>query len=235
MKSVIAALEYLTIWGRLRRTSSDVETIGKAAIYFPLVGLCLGLLLALLNYGLALYVDGEILSVFLVAVLVIATGGIHIEGAMATFEAFRKESPNPTLSHANIWGFVAIFFLLSFKISAIDVIDDKIAMSLLLTPVFGRWTLVLFIYGYHDRCEEIPRRIARHVRFWHLLVSTLAVLGSAVYLLGRKGLWIALVLSIMTLLIRSLLHRHHTVLTHDNFGAMVEFSETLSLLLLASL
>jgi len=235
MKCLIAAFQYLTIWGRLSRTPTSVETIGKAAIYFPLVGLCLGLLLALLNYGLAVYVDGEILSVLLIAVLVITTGGTHIEGAMMTFQGFRTERSSPTPSHANFWGFVAIFFLLSFKISAIDVIDDKIAMSLLLTPVFGRWTLVLFIYGYHDRCEEIPRRIAQHVRFWHLLVTTLATLGAAVYLLGRKGLWIGLVLSIMTLLIRSLLHRHHSVLTHENFGAMVELSETLSLLLLASL
>lgn len=235
MKSLIAAFEYLTIWGRLSHKSTSVEAVGNAAIYFPIVGLCLGLLLALLNYGLALYVDGEILSVLIIAVLVIATGGTHIEGAMATFEAFHMERSRQKISHANIWGFVAIFFLLSFKISAIDVIDDKIAMSLLLTPVFGRWTLVLFIYGYHDRCEDIPRRIAEHVRFWHLLVTTLATLGSAVYLLGRKGLWIGLVLSLMTLLIRSLLHRRHTVLTHDNFGAMVELSETLSLLLLASL
>jgi adenosylcobinamide-GDP ribazoletransferase len=235
MKSLIAAFQYLTIWGRLQHTPTPVETIGKAAIYFPVVGLCLGLLLALINYALAVYVDGEILSVLLIAVLVIATGGSHIEGAMITFQAFRTERSIPAPSHGSIWGFVAIFFLLSFKISAIDVIDDKIAMSLLLTPVFGRWTLVLFIYGYHNRCEEIPRHIAQQVRFWHLLVTTLAVLGSAVYLLRRKGLWIALVLSIMTLLIRSLLHRHHTVLTHDNFGAMVEFSETLSLLLLASL
>ncbi|HWH80360.1 MAG TPA: adenosylcobinamide-GDP ribazoletransferase [Candidatus Binatus sp.] len=235
MKSLIAAFEYLTIWGRVSTNAAPPETIGKAAIYYPLIGLSLGLLLAFINYSLAVYLDGEILSVFLIAVLVVATGATHIEGAIRTFDAFHSERSSPTHSHANIFGFVAIFFLLSFKISAIDVIEDKIALSLLLTPVFGRWTLVLFIYGYHDRCEEMPRRIAENVRFWHLLVTTLATVGSAVYLLGRKGLWIALVLSLMTLMIRSLLHRRHTVLTLDNFGAIVEISETLSLLLLASL
>ncbi len=122
-----------------------------------------------------------------------------------------------------------------FKIRAIDVINDKLTVSLLLTPVLARWALVLFIYGYHDRCEEIPRRIAENVRVWHLLASTLASLGLAYYLLGRKGLWIGLALSIMTLLVRSFLHRRHAVLSHDNFGAVIELDEMLCLILLASL
>jgi len=95
--------------------------------------------------------------------------------------------------------------------------------------------LVIFICGYHDRCEETARRIAENVRFWHLLVTTIAILGLAVSLLGRKGLWIGLSLSVLALLMRSLLHRRHGVLTHDNFGAVIELSEMLSLILLAAL
>jgi hypothetical protein len=67
------------------------------------------------------------------------------------------------------------------------------------------------------------------------VVTTAAILGLAFYFLGRKGLWIGLSLSVLALLTRSLLHRRHAVLTQENFGAMVEISEALSFILLASL
>ena len=33
--------------------------------------------------------------------------------------------------------------------------DEKLTFSLLLTPVLARWALVIFLYGYHDRCERL--------------------------------------------------------------------------------
>ena len=235
MQSLSAAFKYLTIWGRVNTTEPTPEAIGAAAVYFPLVGLLLGLLLALLNYGLGLYLESQLLSIFLIAFLLIATGAVHCEGVKKTFDAFGPDPTGAANSRENIVGFVAILLVVLFKIRSVDVLDDKIALSLLLTPALARWALVTFIYGYHDRCDEIARRIAENVRFWHLLVTTSATLGLAVYLLGRKGLWIGLSLSVLALLARSLLHRRHAVLTHDNFGAVIELSEMLTLTLLASL
>ncbi len=235
MQSLIAAFKYLSVWGRINALQPAPESIGTGAIYFPLVGLSLGLLLALLNYSLSTYLDSQILSVFLVATLLIATGGLPLDGTKQTIDAFHADRSRATGSGENIMGLGAIIIVILFKVSAIDVLDDTLTMSLLLTPALGRWALVIFIYGYHDRCEETPRRIAENVRFWHLLVTTLATLGLAVYLVGRKGLWIGLSLSALALFARSLLHRRHAVLTHGNFGAVIELSETLSLILLASL
>ena len=117
----------------------------------------------------------------------LATGGSHLEGTRNTFAALCAEPASANRLQDSFWGIVAIVFLTLFKIRAIDVINDKLTVSLLLTPVLARWALVLFIYGYHERCEEIPRRIAENVRMWHLLATTLASLGLAYYLLGRKG------------------------------------------------
>ncbi|HXV47582.1 MAG TPA: adenosylcobinamide-GDP ribazoletransferase [Candidatus Binatia bacterium] len=209
--------------------------IGSGAVYFPLIGLLLGLLLALLNYGLGLYLDAEILTIFLVAVLLAASGGAHLDGVKKTFAGFAPDPGRTIHSNDQFFGYIAVLFVILFKISSVNVLGEKIALSLLLTPVFARWALVLCIYGYHDRCEETARRIAENVRFWHVLLTTVATLGVAVYLLGRKGLWIGLSVSVLALFARSLLHRRHAALTQDNFGAVIELGETLSLLLLASL
>lgn len=233
MQGLVAAFKYLTIWGRLSARQPTPAMIGAAAIYFPLVGLVLGLLLVFLNYGLGLYLASEILNIVLIAFLLIATGATHLESTKSTFDAMAPKTAHATNSH--ILGFIAIIFVILFKTSAIDVMDERLAVSLLLTPVAARWALVIFVYGYHDRCEETPRVIAEKVKFWHLLAATLFTLGLAVYLLGRKGLWLGLALSVFALLSRSLLHRRHAILTHDNFGAVIEWSEVLSLILLASL
>jgi len=235
MQRLIAAFKYLTIWGRINPQRPTPEAIGAAAVYFPLVGLFFGLVLALLNYGLGLYLEAQLLSVFLIGFLIFITGAGHCDGVKKTFDALLSHRIGVANAHENTFGSMAVLLLILCKIRAVDVLDDKTTLSLLLTPAFARWTLLIFVCGYHDRCEETARRIAENLRFWHLLVTTIAILGLAVYLLGRKGLWIGLSLSVLALLARSLLHRRHAVLTHDNFGAMIELSEMLTLILLASL
>ena len=235
MQSLIAAFKYLTLWGGLVAKRPTPEAIGAAAVYFPLVGLFLGLLLAFINYGLGRYLESQLLSILLMGFLVTVTGAVHCDGAKKTFDAALMEPLGNAGARASTFGLIAVLLLILCKIRAIYIIEDQIALSLLLTPAFARWTLVIFICGYHDRCEETARRIAENLRFWHVLVTTLVVLAIAVSLVGVKGLWIALCLSLAALLTRSLLYRRHGVLTHDNFGAMIELSETLTLVLLASL
>ncbi|HXF76831.1 MAG TPA: adenosylcobinamide-GDP ribazoletransferase [Methylomirabilota bacterium] len=233
MQQLLAALKYLTFWGRLTLRPPEPEAIGGGAVFFPLVGLALGLLLALLNYWLAPYIDSEILSIALIAALIIATGGAHLDGLKQTFDAdwaaAAVDSENSTL------GSVAIILAILFKTGAADSMDEKLTLSLLLMPVLGRWALVVFIFGCQHRCEGAARRTAGNVKAWHLVIATAGTLALVAYLLGRKGLLISLFVSVFALLIRSLLYRRHALLNHANFGAVIELSEALGLILLASL
>lgn len=235
MQHLLTAGKFLTLWSHLQTEQPGPEAIGRSAVYFPLIGLLVGFFLALLNYGLGSYVDSEILSIVLVAVLFAVTGGVHLDGVKKTFDALLPELSRPRSSNENISGVIAVLFVVLFKVTAIDVLGDKIALGLLLAPALARWALVLFIYGYQDRFDDLARRVAVQVKFAHLLASTSVILALAVYLLGRRGLWIGFSLSILVLLAPSWLYRRHEVLTFDNFGAVLELSETLSLILLASL
>lgn len=234
MQSLLAAFKYLTILGRLSAIEAMPASIGQGAIFFPVVGLTLGLLLALLNYGLGLYLASEILSIFLVAVLVVVTGARHLDGTMKTFDALALKH-SASNHQNNALGSAAIVFIILFKTGAVDVMDERLALSLLLTPVLARWALVVFLYGCRDRLEETARVIAEKVKFWQLLAATIFTLGLAVYFLGRKGLWLGLALSVFVLLLRSVLSRSRASLTQDNYGAIIELSEVLSLILLTSL
>jgi hypothetical protein len=68
-----------------------------------------------------------------------------------------------------------------------------------------------------------------------LLLASAGTLGLASYWLGRRGLWIALALSVLSLLIRNLFYRLRGMITSQQFGAIIELVETLSLSLLASI
>ena len=234
MKSIVAAFKFLTILSRFIRFQPSAPMVGKAAALFPVVGLVLGLSLALLARALQNYVDAEILSTTLVAFLVLVTGGLHLEGLKKTFDApgLRQSTLEPSPSAI---GIVAIVLVVLFKIKSIDILEEKLTLALLLTPVMARWALLIFIYGSHRHSEGDTSIIAANVKFWHIVFATIATLAPATYVLGHTALWIGLSLSILALLCRSLFYKRTGALTGDNFGAVVEVSEALSLVLMASL
>lgn len=235
MKSLAAALKYLTLWGPLSARDSRPELIGSGAIYFPLVGLLIGMILAGVNFLLAVYLDSEILSILSIALLIIATGSSHLDGTKKTFDTLQRSLLTASDRPGEIFGLAATILVILLKVHAIDIMDDKLIANLVITPALARWALVVFVYGYHDRCQETPGVIAANVKLWHLLATTLATLALAVYLVGRKALWIGLSLSVFALLSRTLLHRRQANLTQDNFGAAIDLSEALCLVLLATL
>ena len=235
MQIFLAAVRFLTIWNRLSAHRTDRVLVGVATPYFPIIGLLHGLVLALLSRALDNYVDSELLSIVLVTVLIIVTGGSHLNGLQQTFDALGRSDMSRTADPLKAaLGTVAIIIVLLFKIKSVDILEDKLTVGLLLTPALARWTLVVFIYGSYRHCEGELSLLAQNVKFWHVAVATCVTLAIAAYSLGRSGLWIALCLCAVALICRNLWLKAAGVLTMDNLGAVVELSEALSLTLLAS-
>ena len=157
-------------------------------IYFPVIGLALGLFLALINYLLAPYLAPEILSMLLITALVVLTGGNHLIALKNSFSAGAVKTSAQKNDHGETLGFIAIVLVLLFKAAAVDSMDEKLSFSLLLTPVLARWGVLIFVYGYQDRCDEILRPSAEQVKFWHLMLTTLGTLALGFYGLGKR--WI---------------------------------------------
>jgi adenosylcobinamide-GDP ribazoletransferase len=231
MKNAVAAFRFLTVGGRFDAAKNSPEQIGKGAVFFPLVGVLLGLILALVNGALEPYLESEILGVALMSIWIVMTGAMHLEDVQETFDELPilYAGANPI----RVYGFLALLLIVLFKIRAAEVAGEARTVSLLLTPVFARWSLVIFLYG-STAADESARAIAENVRAWHLLVATTATLIFAAFVVGRTGLWIGLYLSLFALLTRTYLHRHGG-LHNDNLGAFIELSEAFGLILFASL
>ena len=202
-------------------------------IYFPAIGLLLGLILALTNFLLAPYVAPEILSMIVISALAIMTGANHLAELKNVF--CNSETMAEKSDRAATLGLIAIVLLLLFKDTAIDSIDEKLPFTLLLAPALARWATLIFVYGYQHGCDELLGLVADRLKFWHLVVATVGTLSVLAYGFGRRGLWAALVLSLFVLSARTLLYRFRGRLKFHDLGAMIEVGETLSLILLASL
>ena len=235
MQRFVSAAKYLTIWGRFTATPPSSGAIGAASVCFPVIGFALGLVLAFSNYALAPYLPTEILSITLIMVLILLTGGLHLEDLYLTFAARDPKNRSGDYRETGAIGAIALVMVLLFKAAALDSIDQKVTVSLLLAPLLARWTLLVFIFGYEERCEEMAKPVAQQLKLWYLLLATAGTLALTSYWLGRRGLWIALVLSALSLLTRNLFYRVRGMITSHEFGAMIELAETLSLTLLASI
>jgi adenosylcobinamide-GDP ribazoletransferase len=233
MKSALAAFKFLTLARRFDRAQVSPPQVSAAIAYFPLVGIFLGLVLVLLNRLLDPHLESEILGVLLIAVLALLTGAIHYEGMQNTFDALsgQGEAKGRSLT----FGLLAIVFVVLLKVRALEVTGETRSLGLLLTPLFARWSLVIFLYGSASFAEGTARVLADNVRAWHLALTTILTLALAAFLVGRIALWIGLYLSLLVLLSRTYLRRRNGCIGSDNFGAVVELSETLSFVLFASL
>jgi adenosylcobinamide-GDP ribazoletransferase len=233
MKAALTAFKFLTRGGRIDQVNP--RQISATIAYFPLVGIFFGLILVFLNRLLDPYLESEILATLLIAVLALLTGALHFDGLRNTFDAASVTTALAARQKSGAFGVLAILFVVLFKVQALIVTGETRSLGLLLTPLFARWSLVIFLYGSASISEGSARILAENIRAWHLLSTTVVVLLLAFFLIGRAALWIGLCLSLFALLSRSYLRWRKGYVSDDNIGAVIELSETLSFVSLASL
>lgn len=230
------ALRFLTLfpWPRnLRLAPADV---GSSTPFFPAVGFFLGLLLILANQFLEPYLESEILGVALVVVLVLAAGGRHLRGLGATFDEMGLRSGEQDVKggYLGVFGLLAVLVVITLKFRSIEVMGEVRSQGLLLAPVLGRWSMVILAYGSRPKWEG-EGEMAGRVKGLHIFWATTLALLLVIIFSGQLGLWIALWVSLLTLLSGWYFHRSQSGVGGNNLDAVVEMAEALAMVLFASL
>jgi adenosylcobinamide-GDP ribazoletransferase len=236
MKNIVAALQFLTIARRYRKVEMSAAEIGSAIFYFPLAGFALGLILAGLNYWLEPYLESEILGTVHVTILILMTGAVHLEETQKVFDRLSIRSPLARASSgpSGVYGLLALLLIVLFKVRAIEVIGETRSVTLLLTPALARWAPLILVYGSSPAVNDSVC-IAGQLRSWQLVVATALMLAVAGYFAGIAGLWVALGLSLLALFSRVYVNHRSGGFCRDDLGLLIELSESLSFVLLASL
>ena len=236
MRSFWAAFKFLTASSSPNRVAIPAREIAQSTPFFPLVGFCLGLILVLLNRILEPYLESEILGVVLVALLMLVTRAQHLEGLRETFDgiSLAGDGEGAKGSRIGIFGMLAVLVVLMLKFRAIEVMGEARNQGLLLAPLFGRWAMVVLAYGYRPKEEGAGQIMLERVRGSQLFWATVLALVLVIPFAGRLGLWIALWVSLLTLLSGLALHRRMGGVSRDDFAAMAEVGEAFALVLFAS-
>jgi len=230
------AFKFLATFPSPRRVATTPQEIGRSAPFFPLVGLCLGLVLVLLNQILEPYLESEILGVVLVSFLILLTRAQHLEGLRESFDRIGSGGGGEGVAsnRIGISGILAVMVVIMLKFRAIEVMGEVRSQGLLLAPVLSRWSMVILAYGFQSVQDGMGRILMEQVGGRHLLAATTIALILVILMGGRPGLWIALWVSILTLSGGWHLHRLTGGVRGDDVGAVVEICEAFVLVLFAS-
>ena len=77
----------------------DEQAFGRSSVFFPLVGLILGALLWVSFLGAVLVFPPPVVAALLVLVMVMITGGIHLDGFMDTMDGVFSGRPQIGRAH----------------------------------------------------------------------------------------------------------------------------------------
>jgi adenosylcobinamide-GDP ribazoletransferase len=237
--SFFSALQFLTLFPWPERVERHADEIGSSAIFFPIVGLFLGLILVLANFLLEPFASSILVSVVLVTLLALLTRGLHLDGLGDTFDGLGAGGDRERMlrimddSHTGAFGLIAIVLVLFFKIHAIESLDFERWRALIAAPVLGRWAMVLLGYRSQAAKQGLGATLIDHLSAKHFFFATLITVLLVAASLHAAGIammgWVAL----FTMASKIYFHRRLGGVTGDTFGAIGELSETSVLFFLA--
>jgi adenosylcobinamide-GDP ribazoletransferase len=239
VSSFFAALQFLTLFPRPEWMEHSPAEVGRSAIFFPVVGFMLGSILVLVNFLLDPFASAGLLSVILVTLLTLATGGLHLDGVGDTFDGLGAGGDRDRIlsvmddSRTGVFGLIAIVLVLLLKIHALESMDGDRWRALLVAPILGRWGMVLLAYRSKAAKAGLGSNLIDHLQTKHFLLATLLTLLLVTAIFRRNGIVMMAWVAVFTIASKNYFHRRLGGVTGDIFGAVGELSETSVMVLLA--
>jgi len=242
VKHFLQALSFLTILPVGHPSLSEEKELVRTMAFFPLVGLMIGLILALGNYLFSFLFSGALALWLTIGLLAFLTRGLHLDGFADTMDGLGSGGPREKIlevmrdSRIGAFGVIGLILLIGAKYLALDQIPSaSIPYTLILMAVMGRNAMVLVCYRspYARSSEGLAKPFAENLRPREVLISSALAFGIAFLFMGFKGIAIFLAIGLFSLGYRRFFLKKLGGVTGDVLGAANEMVELLCLLILA--
>ncbi|GHO95290.1 hypothetical protein KSF_053380 [Reticulibacter mediterranei] len=248
----LAAVRFLTVLpapsrSRFAQTAETLPTPIVGSGYFSLVGLLLGVLLALwaLFLSASLRLPSLVVAVLVLIAQILLTGGLHLDGLMDSCDGmFGGTSRERKLeimrdSRVGSFGVLGGACTLLFKFAAFVTLADSnylLPLALLMVLPLARWAMVLTVYIFPGaRSAGLGADFRQTVTRPRLLLAAIIAL-IVVLAVGRlPGLAAWFGGTLAALLVGVWATRVLGGLTGDIYGAIEEVAEMVALLVLVLL
>jgi len=235
MKSLFAALSFLTRFPAARWARFDTADVARSAGWFPLIGILLGAICATAASLLREHLPSVIVAVVLIALDALLTGALHFDGLADTADGFgggsdREDVLRIMRDHSiGSYGGVALILLIGLKIAAYGVLlmRDHWLSTVVLTSMLGRWSILLLAAAlpYARQTSSVIQGMGKGSLFWGSLTAVCALLVAEAW---RAWVAAAAVL-LLTLCSGIYCRRRIGGVTGDTLGANLELCECAAL------
>lgn len=248
MKRLVGIIQFMTRIPIPVDTGFD-EDFHKSIIYFPIVGLILGICYYLVARVGSVLFDPYITAVLVLTSEIILTGGLHLDGLGDSFDglySYREKDKILEImkdSRLGTNGLLGILIVLLLKVGLLNsLLQQNVLWPILTMPVVARSMQVLACYKTKTPREKGMGNIfIGKVSTVYLIGTTLLMLvinGGIILLLARSGsvqyLKEGMILIIMGLWVKGFIdsvYKKIEGITGDILGCICELSELIYLLL----
>ncbi len=228
MRNLISALQFITI---LPLGKAEAFEPPKMIPYFPLVGILLGLLVALFDTLVAGFWTPQVVALLDVLLLAVLTGAFHLDGlADAADGLFSPRTRDQALeimkdSRIGVMGLVAILFGLALKWGGIANLEAHRTILLIMIPAYARAGILFGMrylpYGRPDGTGRPFFKEKLSIKsFWGLILPV----GLSL-IIGLKAIWLNLAFAVIIASILFFYKKRMGCITGDMLGAMTEITE----------
>ncbi len=247
----LAALSFLTIIPVPHRWEATPEEVGRSIVYFPVVGIIIGLILAGLNWVFGLFLPSAVVNGLLIVSMVVISGALHLDGFVDTCDGIAGHKTVEARwrvmhdSRAGAFGIVGVVLLLLVKYVSLNSVPESLLMvTLVLTPVVSRWAMVYTVFAYpYARPAGLGKVFKQGASWQRFALATVITLVVAIGLARwanvtyfyLAGLAIMLGVWVIVVAMATYLKRKFSGLTGDTYGAINEMAEVSVLILVCLL
>jgi len=241
MRDFLQALSFLTILPVGQGLHQEDKTLARSMAFFPLVGLVIGLLLALGYYLFSFFLPRPLVLWFIIGLLAFLTRGLHLDGFADTMDGMASGGPREKIlevmrdSRIGAFGVISLIFLLGAKYLTLDQIpNSSLPPSVILMPVMGRNSMVLVCYRspYARSDKGLGKPFTEHLGVREIALSSITAFGIALLLMGVKGMVVSFGIGLFSLGYRFFFIKRLGGVTGDILGGANELTELLYLVIL---
>lgn len=239
--SFVAAFRFLTVIPLPFGGSASEREIRGSLVYFPIVGLIIGLVLAAVYLLLDGVLPSSLLSGLVIVGTILINGALHMDGFIDTCDGLAGNKPAEERwkimkdSRVGAFGLVGGVLLLLMKYLSLNAIPHILApASLIIMPAVARWCMVYAIAAYPyarpTGLGTIFKQGASWRRFWIAAFLTFLITCLTLWLAGVGYFYLAAItitagVWLVTFVWTQYMSHKFAGLTGDSYGAVSEIAE----------
>ena len=214
------------------------RNISHSRAFYPAIGLMIGLVLVGVEEGSSRVFSEPLTAAFLVAVMIVVTRGLHLDGLMDVFDGvFGGFTPERRLeimrdSRVGAFGVIGAIAVLLLKygalVSLLMLPQPGKEWALFLFPTLSRWTMVVLLGAFpYVRTQGLGSPFHGTGIKIATTIAGISALAASVLLGGFAGLGLFFGVTVVAWLMGWAIAKTLGGLTGDAYGATNEIIETI--------